>query len=142
MTTWEDHQAIVDVTLAYAWALDSGDWDALDEVFAEDATALLLNQHSEGRTAIVLRIRTSLAPFDSTQHIVTNHQVSITGDSAFCRSYLQAQHVRKGASGGDTFIIAGRYEDDLVRSDAGWRIAHRTLIEMWRDGNHRITGRK
>ena len=32
-------------------------------------------------------------------------------------------------------MVAGRYEDRLVRTDAGWRIAHRTLTVMWTDGN-------
>lgn len=141
MTSWEDHQAIVDVTLAYAWALDSRNWDGLDAVFTEDATADLLGTHSDGRVAITERISTALARFDSTQHIVTNHQVAVAGDAATCRSYLQAQHVRKGTPGGENFMIAGRYEDELTRTPAGWRITHRVLTELWQDGNPATTGR-
>jgi hypothetical protein len=32
-------------------------------------------------------------------------------------------------------MIAGRYEDQLVRTPAGWRIHHRVLTVMWREGN-------
>ena len=135
MTTWEDHQAIVAVTLAYAWALDSREWQALDDVFTPDATAELLGRPSDGREAIVSRITRSLSRFDSTQHIVTNHQIAVTGDMATCRCYLQAQHVSQGDGGPDNFTIAGRYEDELARTPEGWRITHRVLIEMWTAGN-------
>ena len=37
--------------------------------------------------------------------------------------------------------IAGRYEDELVRSTDGWRISHRSLIEMWTAGDPHPTGR-
>ena len=140
MTDWADHQAIVDVTLAYAWSLDSRDWSALDQVFTTDATAVLLGRRSEGRDDIIDRVAKSLAPVDSTHHIVTNHQIQISVDTATCRSYLQAQHVRQGAPGGDTYIIAGRYEDDLIRTADGWRIGHRLLVSMWTDGNPAISG--
>jgi hypothetical protein len=32
-------------------------------------------------------------------------------------------------------VVAGRYEDRLVRTADGWRIAHRELITMWTAGN-------
>ncbi|MGI9642884.1 MAG: nuclear transport factor 2 family protein [Acidimicrobiia bacterium] len=140
MTDWTDHQAIVEVTLAYAWSLDSGNWDGLDAVFTPNASADLLGRRSEGRAAIAERVRSSLAPFDSTQHIVTNHQIEVSGDTAHCRCYLQAQHIRKGAPGGDYYIIAGRYEDDLLRTSDGWRIDHRLLAAMWTEGNAAISG--
>ena len=40
--------------------------------------------------------------------------------------------------GGPNYIVAGRYEDRFVRTDAGWRIAHRALIVMWMDGNRAV----
>jgi hypothetical protein len=141
VSAWADHQAIVDVTLAYAWSLDSRSWGGLDQVFAAAASATLLGRHSEGRDAIVDRIKRSLAPFDSTQHIITNHQVTATDDGAECRCYLQAQHMRRGAPGGELFTIAGYYEDRFIHTAEGWRIAHRTLTEMWRSGNPDIAGK-
>jgi hypothetical protein len=43
--------------------------------------------------------------------------------------------VRRGVDGGDNFVIGGYYEDDLVRTAAGWRIRHRRLVMTWREGN-------
>ena len=129
-----DRQSIVDLTIRYTWALDGRQWDDLDEVFLPDATAHL-TEDLVGREAIKARIRRALEPLDASQHVIANHQVVVHGDRASCRCYLQAQHVRQAAHGSPNFIVAGRYEDQLVRTAHGWRIAHRALVIMWTDGN-------
>ena len=127
---------VVRVALRYCRALDTKNWALLDDVFVPDATADLSSPtHLVGIEAISGRIRTALENLDDSQHLVGNHEVVVDGDSATHRCYLQAQHVRQAASGGPNYIVAGRYEDRLVRTAAGWRIAHRTLTVMWTDGN-------
>jgi ketosteroid isomerase-like protein len=134
-----DRQAIVDLTIAYCWALDTKQWAELDDVFLADATAMLATDAPlVGVDAIKARVERALAPLDDSQHLVANHQVVVNGDDATCRCYLQAQHVRHaaaGEAGGPNFMIAGRYEDRMVRTANGWRIAHRELVPMWREGN-------
>ena len=46
-----------------------------------------------------------------------------------------AQHVRTAAEGTPNYIIAGRYEDEMVRTPDGWRISFRRLVVVWSDGN-------
>lgn len=135
-----DRQAIVDLTVAYCWALDTRDWNALDEVFTPDATADLARDVA-GVDAIKARVAEALEPLDASQHLVATHQVTIDGDRATCRCYLQAQHVKHGVDGGPNFIVAGRYEDELVRTSAGWRISRRTLVRTWTDGNPAVMAR-
>jgi hypothetical protein len=129
-----DRAAITDVTIRYCWALDTKDWPVLDTVFTVDANADL-TVDLVGREQILQRIKNALTPMDDTQHMVSNHQIVLNGDSATCRCYLQAQHVRKAAHGGPNFIIAGRYEDQLQRTPEGWRIVFRRLVVMWTEGN-------
>lgn len=129
-----DRAAIIDVTIRYAWALDTRSWDDLDDVFLPDATAFM-TEDLVGREAIKARVRRALEPLDASQHIIADHQVVVAGDRASCRCYLQAQHVREAAGRSPNFIVAGRYEDQLVRTPGGWRIAHRNLVIMWTDGN-------
>ncbi|MCU0260347.1 MAG: nuclear transport factor 2 family protein [Ilumatobacteraceae bacterium] len=141
-----DRQAIIDVTIAYTWALDTKDWDALDDVFLPDATADLGLPHTHiGRDAIKERISGALGPLDDSQHLIGNHDVRIDGDTATCRCYLHAQHVLHAAAdegtGGPLFVVAGRYEDRFVRTPEGWRIAYRTLITMWTAGNVAVVRR-
>lgn len=129
-----DRAAIVDVTIRYAWALDTRSWDVLDDVFLPEATAYM-TEDLVGREAIKSRVRRALEHLDLSQHIIANHQIVIEGDRASCRCYLQAQHVREAAGRSPNFIVAGRYEDQFVRTTHGWRIAHRNLVIMWTDGN-------
>ncbi len=130
-----DRTAIADLTIAYCWALDTHRWDDLDDVFSADATAELASPTLYGVDAIKARVALALVPLDESQHMVTNHQIVIDGDHATCRCYLHAQHVRRGVDGGDNFVIGGRYEDRMVRTGEGWRISHRRLVSMWREGN-------
>jgi hypothetical protein len=134
-----DHQAIVNVTHAYCWALDTHQWDDLAEVFLPEATAVLGSSELQGLTAIKERVARALGPLDDSQHMVNTHQIRLAGDTATSRCYLHAQHVRHAAADqgtlGPHFVVAGRYEDRLVRTADGWRIAHRELITMWTAGN-------
>lgn len=130
----DDRVAIIDLTIAYCWALDTRDWGALDDVFTPDAHADL-GLAASGIEAIKRRVSSALGMLDDSQHMVTNHQVAVDGDRATCRSYFHAQHIRQATPGGPNFIVAGRYEDSLIRTQAGWRIADRRLVVMWRDGN-------
>lgn len=136
LQTLIDERNIVQVALRYCRALDTKNWALLDEVFVPEATADLAGpNHLVGIEAIRGRIRGALGILDDSQHLVGNHEVVVDGDTATHRCYLQAQHVREAAIGGPNYIVAGRYEDRLVRTDTGWRIAHRTLTVMWTDGN-------
>ena len=131
-----DERDIVAVASRYCRALDTKDWPGLADVFIPDATAVLGTPVTlEGLAPITDRIRTALQHLDDSQHLVGNHEVAVDGDAATHRCYLQAQHIRHGATGGPHYIVAGRYEDRMVRTDAGWRIAHRTLVVMWTEGN-------
>lgn len=130
----DDRQAVIDLTIAYTWAIDAHNWDALRGIFLPDATALLVDERV-GIDSIIERISTALSPLDDSQHLIGNHQVRLNGDTATCRCYLQAQHVRRAAEGGPNFIVAGRYEDEMVRTTEGWRIRRRVLVVTWTDGN-------
>jgi hypothetical protein len=132
-----DERDIVQVALRYCRALDTCDWELLDTVFLPDATSRLGTPTvQDGLAAIVDYCRTALAPLALSQHIVANHEVDVDGDEATHRCYLHAQHVTAGEAG--NFIVAGRYEDRLVRTTSGWRIARRDLTPMWTDGNPSI----
>jgi hypothetical protein len=130
-----DRAAIIDVTHRYCWALDSRDWLLLDRVFTEDATAELLSPLLQGRDAIRARIRNTIDPLDATQHTVTNHMITLHGDTASSCCYLHSQHVLHSAEGLPHYVVAGRYEDELVRGADGWRITFRRLVHTWSEGN-------
>ncbi len=135
-----DRQAIVDLTIAYGWLLDHGPRSDLDQVFTPDAHANYGGVEFDGLEAIIAKIESSLGRLSISQHLISNQQVSIDGDSATCRCYLQAQHTLRGTEGGDNYIMAGRYFDDLERTPDGWRITKRVLVIDWTEGNPKVVG--
>lgn len=132
-----DRQAIIDLTIEYCWTLDSHVYDGLANVFAANATALL-GEELDGLEQITARVDRALTKLDASHHLVANHQVHIDGDTATCRCYFQAQHVRSGMEGGETYIVAGRYLDALSRTSDGWRITRRVLVKDWTTGNAKV----
>ena len=137
MGEYEDRADIVAITHDYCWALDRNEWHELDDVFLPDATAQLGSHVCEDREQIKQTCSNALTKLDDSQHIVATHQIRIDGDNATSRCYLHAQHIRHDAEGGPNYIVAGRYEDDFVRTRDGWRIKNRMLTVMWTEGNHR-----
>jgi hypothetical protein len=136
-----DRQAIVDLTIAYGWILDHGPRSDLDTVFTADASANYGGVEFDGLPAIIDKIDGSLGRLSISQHLIANQQVSIDGDTATCRCYLQAQHTLRGTEGGDNYIMAGRYFDDLIRTPDGWRMTRRVLTIDWTEGNQKVVGR-
>jgi len=133
-----DHQQIVNITHDYCWALDGRQWGDLDNVFLPNATAQLGHHSCKDRDEIKAVVDRALSKLDASQHIVATHQITIDADTATSRCYLHAQHVRHAAEGGPHFIVAGTYSDTLTRTPDGWRIAHRDLTIIWREGNVRV----
>lgn len=136
-----DRDDIIDVAIRYTWALDSKNIDDLRNVFLPDATAMLRGVECAGADAIIARIGGAVLRLDATQHLVSNHQVHVEGDTATHRCQLQSQHVMRGTEGGENYIVGGYYEDRLVRTPDGWRIAHRLMQQTWTEGNPNVTKR-
>lgn len=130
-----DEHAVAKLAARYCWALDTGEYEALREVFTEDAFALLGGTECFGVDAIIERVSTALGHLDASQHLVGSHVVDVDSDTATHRCYLQAQHVLRGTEGGDLWMVAGQYEDRAVRTSDGWRIEHRVLTRIWTSGN-------
>jgi len=136
-----DKEAIIDLAIAYTWALDMRNFDELDKVFASDANGMLHGVECIGRDAIKARISKAVAWFDVTQHLISNHQVTVTGDTATHRCQMQGMHTKFGTDGGDNYWIAGYYDDTLVRTPEGWRITFRLMQGTWHHGNPTVLPR-
>ena len=129
---------IVSLTVKYCWALDERDWDSLSEVFSSDAYAKYGVTEHKGINSIIEKCQKALVPLDFSHHMVSNHVVEIEGDKARCKCYFQAQHVRNSTPGGVNFVIAGKYEDELIRINSKWKINNRVLTKIWTEGNEKV----
>jgi hypothetical protein len=135
-----DVHAVEQVLYGYAVAIDTYDLDAFDEIFTPDAqldtsvTGTLTPAQYRARCEAVL------PGLDATHHLLANPLVSVDGDTATARTYYQAQHARNGCPGGPLLLIGGWIDDELVRTQAGWRIARRRGRAVWFDGNPGVLG--
>ena len=101
LQTLLDEREIHQVATRYCRALDTKDWALLDDVFVPEATGQLGTPTMlVGIEAIRGRIQSALGHLDDSQHLVGNHEIAVDGDAATHRCYLQAQHIRKPATGG------------------------------------------
>jgi len=131
-----DRLEIEDLLTRYCRAIDSLDWELLDTVFV--AEAFIDYTSSGGVKGVYPEVRAWLAQvlpgFPVRQHLVTNLQIRIDGDRATSRAYFYNPMGRPQPDGSvKLFFVGGDYVDELVRTEAGWRIAQRIEQQLWVD---------
>lgn len=75
--------------------------------------------------AEVVNARFTSVGYFATQHLISNVQIDLQGNTATMSSYLAATHVIDPSTSID--LANGTYVDHVVRTPKGWRIAKRTL---------------
>jgi hypothetical protein len=70
--------------------------------------------------------------YSGTHHMSTNHQITVTGDAAASRSYLQSVHVRESPF--DHWDAGGWYDCSYARTPEGWKFTRVRLTAMWLAG--------
>lgn len=123
VTEREDRHDISDALLRYATAIDRRDWPLFRTVFADDCEL----DYGEigtwhGVDAVTEFMETSHALAGHTMHRLTNQVITVDGDRAVARSYVDALVM---FGDGDSGVNAIGFYDDVVRTGAGWRIARR-----------------
>ena len=133
-----DRLDIEEVLTRYAWAIDTKQFDGLDDVFTPDA---FVDYTSAGGIKgsypeIKQWLATVLPHFPAYQHLVTNKHIEIEGDRATSRAEFYNPMAQEAPDGGRSyFFVGGEYHDKLVRTDRGWRIAERIEKTVWTDGS-------
>lgn len=131
--------AIVNTVNLYPVAVDTLQWDLFDRTFTEDALVDFGGPAVfEGLGTLKAAFEAIHAPFKATQHFTSNHQVAGKGDEATCLSYVRGVFVREVPEGGNMFESTGWYDDRLVRTRDGWRIAKRICRMTWYGGNPEV----
>lgn len=119
-----DEHDIAKVLVRYATGIDRRDWDLFRTCFTEDVVAEYEGLETwHGVDAITESMITSHAEMGYTLHRLTNLAITVDGDTAEARTYVDALLM---APDGQTGLNPrGFYDDALVRTSLGWRIAHR-----------------
>ena len=132
-----DRIEIQDLMVRYAMAVDGRDWDLYRSVFTSDA---VIDYTGSGAICapvdeMVPWLASAFTPFAGLHHNMTSHYAEVDGATARACTYYVAYHTVPDGSGGETMLQGGgHYRDRLVRTSAGWRIAHRVELGTWSDG--------
>lgn len=121
----EARQDIGDLLVRYATGIDRRDWELLRSCFTGDCVADY-GDIGQWKSAdeITEWMRATHEPLGHTLHRITNHAVHSDGDAVTVRSYVDVIALGPGNVGGAQ--AAGYYDDVVVRTDDGWKIARRT----------------
>ena len=98
--------------------------------FTDDAVVTGFSSGAvEGRDAWVAFVEDALQSFRGTHHQITNQEITVDGDAAHMRSYVQATH-ELADDDDHLFILYAIYDDRLVRTSEGWQITHHELERL------------
>ncbi|MEZ0364788.1 nuclear transport factor 2 family protein [Mycobacterium sp. pUA109] len=129
MTERDDRLDITDVLIRYATGIDRRDWPLFRAVFTDDCEL----DYGEigawnGVDAITEFMDQAHAMAGHTMHRLTNHAITIDGDHAAARTYVDGLIMAADNNSGVNAV--GFYDDELVRTENGWRIARRRFTPV------------
>jgi uncharacterized protein (TIGR02246 family) len=127
----EVRQDVFDLLVRYATAIDRRNWELLRSCFTDDCEVDYGNiGRWSGRDAITDWMRATHDPLGHSVHRITNQAVASDGETIAARSYVDA--IVLGPDNARGAQAAGCYEDVIVRTDDGWKIARRryTMVRM------------
>jgi 3-phenylpropionate/cinnamic acid dioxygenase small subunit len=132
LQTLADRLEINDLLTRYAHSVDSKNWALYRSVFTDDA---FIDYESAGgikgdREAVANWLETTMAGFPMTQHLISNIDVKIDGDTASVRAMF---YNPMGMPSGKTFWCGGFYNHSLVRTSDGWKSKRLIEESSWFD---------
>jgi ketosteroid isomerase-like protein len=139
-TLWDEREIAIGLG-RFARILDGREWDAVDEVFAEDVTFNYGDgREQSGIEAITLQFSSFLDDCGPSQHLLGSIQVTVEGDKGLSRAYVQARH--QGTTGKAHLFLDsnGEYIDRWKRLPDGWRIVRRDVVWHMMQGDMSVLG--
>jgi hypothetical protein len=132
-----DRLEIEALLVRYTRAIDTGEWDRLDEVFTPDAQ--IDYTATGGIAASYAEVKPWLAGmlplFPRRMHTLGQVESQVDGDEATVAAYFHNPMVLAQPDGAELLLeFGGIYRHELVRTSEGWR-SHSLLEELvWKRG--------
>lgn len=125
-----DQKAITELLHAYCRGVDSIDESILSSIFTSDCVVDYgpgMGGPRAGSESVVGGLLAGLPRFAATHHQISNIEISSDGpDRAVGVTYVTAWH--RFDDGRPDAVLMGQYHDRFRKTDAGWRIAERSLL--------------
>ncbi len=133
----EVREDVAEVMVRYATGIDRREWALFRTCFIEDCEADYGQIGAwHGAEEITEWMRASHEPLGHTMHRITNQVVTSNGDGVSTRSYVDALVLAADNKSGTRAV--GYYDDDLIRTGDGWKIARRrftmVMLQLVPDG--------
>lgn len=123
-----DRIALMDVMLKYAKGVDERDLDLYRSVFADDVEVHGFGAETfHGGDAWTAYVKNALLQYGPTQHMLGPQLATVQGDTAHCRTDVQALHYLKDKPK-TTLTLWATYVTDMQRSNGGWKIKRHQLV--------------
>ncbi|MBU9767310.1 nuclear transport factor 2 family protein [Mycobacterium sp. TNTM28] len=124
-----DREEIIEVLVRYATGIDRRDWPLFRTVFTQDCVLDYGEIGSwTGADAVTEFMDQSHAMAGHTMHRLSNHAITIEGDTATARTYIDGLIMAQDNNSGVNAI--GFYDDELIRTERGWQIARRRFTPV------------
>lgn len=123
-----DRLEIQDLIVDYADVIDTGEIDRLDGIFTQDAFIdySVMGGEKGGLEKIKDFLKMAMPIFKNTQHLISNYQIKVKGDTATGRIMcFNPMEIDDEANANPIFFLGLWYVDEYVRTEAGWRIKTR-----------------
>ena len=129
MTERDDRQDISDLLVRYATGIDRRDWPLFRTVFTDDCELDYGEIGSwKGVDAVTEFMQQAHAIAGYTLHRLTNQAITVDGNKAAARTYIDAVIMAGDNQAGVN--AWGFYDDDIVRTGGEWRIARRRFTHV------------
>jgi 3-phenylpropionate/cinnamic acid dioxygenase small subunit len=129
MTERDDRQDISELLVRYATGIDRRDWPLFRTVFTPDCELDYGEIGSwTGVDAVADFMEQVHALAGHTLHRLTNQAIVVDGDRATARTYIDGLIMAGDNKSGVNAI--GFYDDEIVRTADGWRIARRRYTQV------------
>ena len=138
----QDKHEIEQIYIRYCELIDAKDFDKLEEVFTPDTYGHYsfsngTSAESKDRAQLIASMHANLGKTSlcgATAHNVMNFRIRVEGDRAFAKVNYFAVHRGLGPFNGALYSMWGVYDDELVRTKSGWRVAKRNYTNALSEG--------
>lgn len=140
--TFTEREQAVELLNRFGITIDQRDWDSYANLFADsvefDYSAIGNVSGTFSAEEITQNARGFFGSLDATQHVITNHQISLGAEGCNFQVYVRAMHFLEKAQGEPWFEIGGYYEGMLTKKEKNWKISRWKFSVYWSRGNENL----
>lgn len=128
-----DREAIRELTAAYTCFVDDGDFEGWASLFTEDGVYITPDRRVTKPEMLEFGPQI-MKDYATSQHLLGQHQITITGDTARGRVYYAGYHVLRDGGPERHADIGGWYFHSYRRTPEGWRFVKVGGRLVWASG--------